>query len=293
MHLSRAALPKPSPTARDPRRSYVAAVPVSAFKPVVKCGNLPVGMPNLCFAVASLLMVLNPLYAGITYRLRFDGPGSVVFTVWADGSAYRAQAEAPEGLSDFQRQYPIVISTDGGMTRRHLRPEDKTWYEEPGRATRGSIAIGANPSVHESTVTLIEESSTDGITARGTRQFVLKASCVIQSEIGSEKVRLHKSVTALLLVTNIACAPKVAEQLERLTFGIPDIDDQIRSKMASIDGLIVHETISRTERYDGGPPRTSIINAEVVNPRCLDVNPALFAVPKDYRRQEPVVGGPG
>jgi hypothetical protein len=252
------------------------------------------GLPNIGFAAMYLALTLSTLYAGIKYQLHFDGPkGAVVFTVWADGPAYRTQAETSENLSEFQRQYPIVISTDGGKTRRHLRPENKTWYEDPGRMPRGFIAIGANPRIEEPAVTLVEESSAEVIDRRPTRQFVLKASCVVASEIESEQVRLHKSITALLLVTNIGCTPKVAEQIDRLTLGIPEMDDRIRSALASIDGLIVRETIARTERYDGGQPRTSFINTKVANPRCLDLSPALFAVPKEYRRQEPIIAGPG
>jgi len=74
---------------------------------------------------------------------------------------------------------------------------------------------------------------------------------------------------------------------------IRDVDDGIRSKLSSLEGLIVDETISRTERYEGGLPRTFITKTEVVNPRCVDLNPALFAVPKDYRRQEPIMAAPG
>lgn len=233
------------------------------------------------------------LHTGITYQVHFGGAKSAAFTVWAEGSAYRVQAHDPDSLSEFQRQYPIIISTDGGETRRYLRPEDKTWFEKPRRATQGLIAVGANPIIQEPTVTLIEESAADVIDKRPARQFVLKASCVVESEIGSEKVRLHKSVTALLLVTNLGCAPKVGEQLDGVMLGVPDLDDQIWLKMKSIDGLIVRETISHTERYDGGQPRTTISNAEVVNPRCVDVSPSLFAVPKGYRHQEPIVAAPG
>jgi len=251
-------------------------------------------MLRIGFAILLLAMSLTPLKAGITYQLRSNGPkGKLECTVWAEGSAYRVETEISDSLSEFQRQYPIVISTDAGRTRRYLRPEDKTWFEESSQTVRGSIAIGANPRVQEPKVALIEESSDEVIGGRPTRQFVLKASCIVESDIDTEEIRLHKSVTALLVVANIGCEPEVAEQLERLMLGIREVDEGIRSKLSSIEGLIVHETISRTERYEGGLPRTFIINIEVVNPHCVDLNRALFAVPKDYRRQDPIKGAPG
>jgi hypothetical protein len=241
-----------------------------------------------------LAIGLTPLQAGVTYQLRIDGPkGAVVYAVWSQGSAYRAEARISDALSEFRRQYPIEISTDEGRARRYLRPKDKTWFEESPQTARGSIAIGQNPHVREPSVTLIEESSNDVFAGRPARRFVLKASCVVESEIDTEKIRLHQSLTALLVVTNIGCAHKATEPFERLTLGIPDIDDEVRRKLSSIEGVIVRETISQTDRYDGGPPRTFLTSTEVTDPRCVDLDPALFAVPRDYRHQEPVRGSPG
>jgi len=212
--------------------------------------------------------------------------------VRAEGKAYRAQAEISDGLTELQRQYPIVISTDGGATQRYLRPDDKTWYEQSSRPA-GLIAIGTHPRLQEPAVSLTEEISNDVVDGRPTRRFVLKASCVVESDIDTETVRLHKSVIALFSVTDIDCAPRVAEQFGRPMFGIEDIDERVRLQLASIDGLIVRQTISRTERYDGGLPRTSITKTEVINVHCVDLKSTLFAVPKDYRHQEPIMRGPG
>jgi len=171
-------------------------------------------MLSIGFTVLLLAVDLTPLQAGIMYQLRSNGPkGASECTVWAEGSAYRVEAEISDSLPEFQRQYPILISTDEGRTRRYLRPEDKTWYEESSQTVRGSIAIGSNPHVQEPKVALIEESSNEVIGGRPTRRFVLKASCVVESEIETEKIRLHKSVTALLVVATLAARLKSRNSL--------------------------------------------------------------------------------
>ena len=244
--------------------------------------------------VVMLCTAATPLVGGITYRRRIEGSkGITMFRVLAKDNSYREQAEASESLSEFERQYPIEISTDGGKTRRYLRPENQTWYQESNETVRGSIGIGLNARVRKPMVTLNDEDSSDVIDGRSTRKFVLKISYLVESEIGSERVRLHKTRTVLLWVADMTCAPRVAAQVHHLRDGIRELDEAVEAQLASIEGLIVRKRDSLTERYEGGPPRTFVITTEVTEPECVDIDPAVFAVPKEYRHQELVLGVPG
>ena len=233
--------------------------------------------------------------AGIKYQLRRVSAksGTTVFTIWADGNSYRAEMEPSEEASELDRQYPIVISSDGGKTERALRPANLTWYERPSDTRQKVVALGWNAKVYEPSVTLTEESSNEQIAGVATRKFVLKTSYIVESEFGSEKVKLYKTRTTLLWIADVACAPKAVRQIQRMTFGAPELDEAVDRKMGVIDGLIVRIVDSLTERYEGGAPRTFGSTVEVISPRCLEVGPSLFAIPKGYTYQEPIIAGPG
>lgn len=245
------------------------------------------------FVTMLLVSTPRPLLAGIAYKLRVEGrTGAHLFTISAEGMSVRSEVEPSGNLSEFQRQYPIVISTDGGKVQRYLRPEDKTWYEQSNDKARGSIAIGTNPRVLQPAISMTEEASSDVIGGQRTRRYVLKTSFVIESEIGTEKVSLHKTSTVLLWVVAIDCAPKVAAQFGYMHFGIKDIDDAIALKLSTIEGLIIRATESDTERYEGGALRTFLTNTDVIDSRCVALGPELFQVPKGYQHREPIIGAP-
>lgn len=240
-----------------------------------------------------LLLAAVRAPAGINYQLRSEHEGkTTVSAVWADGSFYRAEAKASEDMPEFQRQYPIVISTDGGKTHRYLRPADETWYELSRETPGQRIVIGKNARVRQPKVALTEESSTEQIAGLATRKYVLKASCVLESDEGSEKLKLHKARTVLLWVSDVACAPAAVRQLHLVSFGVTELDEPVGRSLASIEGFIVRQVDSFTERYEGGSPRTLVTTTEVIEPRCLRVDPTLFTVPKGYRHQEPRVASP-
>ncbi|HEX2120723.1 MAG TPA: hypothetical protein VHL59_03690 [Thermoanaerobaculia bacterium] len=142
-------------------------------------------------------------------------------------------------------------------------------------------------------MTLTEEVSSDVIDGRPARKFVLKISYVIESEIGSHKVRLHETDTVLLSVANMSCAPEATAQPHPLRVGIREVAEAVAVKLASVEGLIVRKVASHTARYEGGRPRTSRVTSEVIEPRCEDVDAAMFRVPEGYRHQEPILAMPG
>jgi hypothetical protein len=244
--------------------------------------------------IAFLLAAAASAHAGITYQLRVERPRrTTVSTVWADGSSYRVETRASEDMDEFQRQYPIVISTDGGKTQLHLRPANETWFAQSSEAPRWRDAIGKHPRVRRPKVDLIRESANEEIAGLATRRYVLKASCVIETEEGSETLKRHLTRTVLLSVADVACAPAAVRQLHPVSVGIPELDEPIGRSLASIDGFIVQQVDSLAEWYEGGSPRSFVTTTEVVDPRCVEVDAAMFAVPKGYRRQDPVIGIPG
>lgn len=237
------------------------------------------------------------LRAGITYRLRVETvKGKVAnYTVWADGRASRTEIAPYEDMPELQRQYPIVLSMDGGKTLLYLRPENHTWYEhsDKTRPRQDIVAVGTNARLLEHNVTVTDEVSDEKIAGLATRQVVVRASWVIESEIDTEKVKLHKTRTLLIWVADFPCAPKTSREAPRFTFGVPELDEAIRAKLDSVEGLVVRVADSTTERYEGGAVRAFVSQSEVSDPRCSELRPSLFVVPKDYRYQQPVIGAPG
>jgi len=170
---------------------------------------------------------------------------------------------------------------------------NRTWYKRPNDTSRSVTAIGRNARIVQPSISLVEEASDEQFGELKTRKFVLRASYIVESEIDSETVKLHKTRTVLLWVAELKCAPRALRQIERLRFGASEVDEEVDRKMTSIDGLIVRTLDSETERYEGGALRTFQRTMEVIHPRCTVLEPSLFAIPKGYSYQEPVVGGPG
>ena len=107
---------------------------------------------SIGFAV--LLAAAVQAEAGITYQLRTERRGrTTTATVWAEGSSYRVETRASEDMDEMQRQYPIVISTDGGRTQRHLRPAGHgpcgRAERDAGTAARSRIVRAVASSVCE------------------------------------------------------------------------------------------------------------------------------------------------
>jgi hypothetical protein len=218
---------------------------------------------------------------------------TLTFTVWASGDSYRTEMEPSQDAPEINRQYPIVISNDGGQTERAVRPRNRTWYERPNDTSRSVTAIGRNARIVQPIIILVEEASDEQFGELKTRKFVLKTSYIVESEIDSEKVKAHKTRTVLFWVAALTCAPRTVRQIERLRFGASEVDEAVDRKMNSIDGLIVRTLDSETERYEGGALRTFQRTMEVIRPKCSVIEPSLFAIPKGYSYQEPVIGGPG
>lgn len=248
-------------------------------------------MMRIGLLALSFLLLREPVFGGIQYRLREQrSAGPVMQTVSADGASSRVETEVSENVSEGERQYPIVISTDGRVTQRHLRPENQTWYEYSDERDPGVFALGENPRLLQPAVSLTEEVSAEIFDGRKTRKFLLKASYVIESTMESEKLKEHTAIAASFWVVDLPCAPKLAEQPQRPRLGVRDLDREIVLKLAAIDGLIVRTDVSHSERYEGGAPRTFESSTNVVAAQCLDLSPALFKVPENYERQEPVWG---
>jgi hypothetical protein len=239
-------------------------------------------------------LIAVPSLAGINYDLRKERPRAVItFRVWADRQSYRTEMAPADGATEFEQQYPIVISNDGGRKERRLRPVDKTWFEQLNEKAGPPPAVGQNARVRKPTATLAEEPSNDLIAGMPARKFVLNAACDVESDIGGTTVRVHKSRTVQMWLIDLPCAPKPIEQVQRARFGIAQVDELIAAKLATLDGLIVRSVDSTTEQYKGGAPRTFRTTIETSSVRCSALDAALFAIPKDYRYQEPLIGAPG
>jgi len=272
----------------------------SCLPPISRKGcnqNASLRQTVACARILALAIVLVSTVhtsAGITYQVRsVTTKGvSLTFTVWASGDSYRTEMEPSEDAPEISRQYPIVISNDGGHTERAIRPWNRTWYERSNDISRSRSmpAIGTNARIVQPSITFVEEASDEQFAKLRTRKFVLKVSYIVESEIDTEKVRLHKTRTVLFWVAELACAPR---STVRLSFGAPEIDEAVERKTNSIAGLIVRTLDSETERYEGGAIRTLQSTAEVIHPRCSEIEPSLFAIPKGYSYQEPVIGAPG
>lgn len=245
-------------------------------------------------ALALALCAAAHLHAGIRFELRTEHRGRTTSsTVVADGQSYRVEAKRIDENDEFTRQYPIEISTDGGKTRKRLRPFNETWYEQKKERLDGTIAFGKDPRVRHPRVSLTEETEPAVIAGLPARKYVLRASCVIETDAGSEKLKLHKERTVLLWVADLACAPPALKGLHQVRFGIPELDEPMERELQSIDGFIVRQVDVMTERYEGGRPRAFLTTTEVVDPQCGNVDAALFSIPKGYREQEPVMSTPG
>jgi hypothetical protein len=253
-------------------------------------------MRIVAIAIA-LTSMAGLIRAGVTYQLLVNNAkgNSVTYKVWADGKSYRTEVAPYEGMPELERQYPIVLSTDGGKTRLHLRPENRTWYKDSDKklTPQDIVAAGTNARLLERNVSLEEEVSDEKIADLATRKIVVRASCVIESEIDTETIKLHKTRTLLVWVADVPCAPRTPGAVPRLRLGVPEVDDAILARLDSIEGLIVRVVDSVTERYEGGTVRTSISRSEVIDPRCSELRPSLFAVPKDFRYQQPIIAAPG
>ena len=233
---------------------------------------MPAKTPSVALVLVAVALHAR---AGITYELRTEHKGKVaVSTVVADGQSYRVETKVFGEDADFTRQYPIVMSTDGGKTEKYLRPANNTWYAKSTEPVLGSTPPGEDVRWKKPEVTLIEEPESEVIAGLATRKFVLKASCVIESDVDSEILKLHKTRLVLLWVADVACAPAVP--LQRIRFGYKELDERVDRNLESVKGLIVRKVDSLTERYEGGRPRTFLTTTEIVDPKCLDVAPAVF-----------------
>ena len=234
------------------------------------------------------------LHAGIRFELRSEQRGQTFSTsVVADGQSYRTEAKLTAESGELLRQYPIEISTDAGKTRKRLRPFNQTWYQPTKERLDGTMPFGKDPQVRQPKVSLTEEAENSVIAGLPTRKLVLKASCVIESDAGTEKLKLHKHRTVLLWVAEMACAPPALKGLHVVRFGIPELDEPMERELRSIEGFIVRQVDSMSEHYEGGRPRAFLTTTEVVDPKCVTVDAALFSIPKGYQYQEPVMTVPG
>jgi hypothetical protein len=243
----------------------------------------------------ALVLTAVQTWAGITYQLRSVTAKGVILTstVWASGDSFRTEMEHSEDAPELNRQYPIAISNDGGRTIRALRPENHTWYEHSNNITEDVTAIGRNAKLLQPSVTLVEETSDEKFAGMKLRSFVLKVSYIVESDIESEKIRVHETRTVLFLVADLACAPTTVGRMRGMRFGATELNEAVNRKLDSIDGFIVRMFDSSTERYEGGAVRTFQSTMEVIRYKCLEIDPSLFAIPKGYSYQEIIVGGPG
>lgn len=215
-----------------------------------------------------------------TYAARSSG------TAVVDGKRWRITFDAP---SDAFPDLTSIIGSENGELIA-LDAARHTWFRLPSRQRLASdtslfrfdYGRDFRPSKIRVTVT---PSSKDGMT-------VVAFSYRFEAKVGSEPVSGEvRGELRLWMDSHVDGAPPW-KALD-LTIGNEQVDAAFQQALANLGGASARCEIEVTRQLDGGEALRQVTRRTISEVTAVTSEPAMFAVPADYRYGEPVIGAPG
>jgi hypothetical protein len=204
-----------------------------------------------------------------------------------DGHSYRL--DFPE--SKEPRAYDAIVSTDGGKRAICLNQGSRTWFEREKLSTGATSMRFDSPldaKVEKKHVEWHDEPA-EPIAGHKVIQRVLSINYTLVHDMGG--TRFRSTVKAIILLTAATDVPLVQQADIRTSF--PEIDSQLLPVLSTLPGLLLAQSVTVTETYEGGKPVTDV-ESWTTNSMIEKPLPAsLFVVPQGFVHQLPQIGAPG
>lgn len=240
-------------------------------------------MPSLQrFAAACAVLLALSANAGLI----FHRAGRVGERVWIDGDRQRVELD-PDPSNP--RAYDVVIHAGGQTT--YINLQNKTFYRKEPRKPSLAFALPLeNPKVIGKPEVTFRTEPGPQIVGRDTTKHVIEVSYRVGGTWSGEALR-----TRFKTVTTLYVAPSLPRDrhLELLGTAIPEIDEAVAKKYASLEGMILGTEALSAHQYEGGPLISSTNTMTVDELKEGPVSDDLFAIPNGFTYQEPVYGIPG
>ncbi len=241
-------------------------------------------MRKIAIAIAAAFIALSA-HAGLLIT-RDDGVRLSI-----DGDKVRVDKPKPK---DSPVMCNAVISRDGGKTSTCLNTELWTWYESDARdemlASRRFGAATRHPAVTKVKIDSSDEPNAETIAGHATEKHTIHVSYDLRETIGG--VDAKQNITSTLVVWTAPDVPP-SPLTRGMHTNFKDVDARLASIFASFKGMVVKESMTVTQRYEGGQPFTDTSNWTTTSIESKKFSPSIFEVPKDYRHELPQWGVPG
>ena len=240
-------------------------------------------MPSLQrFAAACAVLLTLSADAGLI----FHRAGRVGERVWIDGDRQRVELD-PDPSNP--RSYDVVIYAGGQTT--YINLQNKTFYrKEPRKPKLGFYPPLENAKVVGKPEVTFRTEPGPQIVGRDTTKHVIEVRYRVGGTWSGEKLRTtHKTVTTLYVTASL---PR-DRHLDLFGTAIPEVDDAVAKKYASLEGMILGTEQSGDDQYEGGLVRSYTTTMMVDELKEGPVSDDLFTVPEGFVYQEPVFGFPG
>jgi hypothetical protein len=203
-----------------------------------------------------------------------------------DGKAYRL--DYPE--SKEPRACDAVISSDGDKTALYLNYENRTWFErgqDPGcEEAMRRFGMDLRAKVEKPHLESHDEPA-DPIAGHPVVKRVVRITySVVRAQNGSQ---IRSNVGATIILT--AASDIAAVRKPDVHTGFPEIDRQLADTFSSLPGLVLAQTVSATEVYEGGKPFSEVRSWTTTSIEEKSHPQTLFKVPQGFVHQLPQYGG--
>jgi hypothetical protein len=226
--------------------------------------------------IAAALLIASSARAGLVVT-RDDG-----VRISIEGNAFRIDRPAP---SDGPIFCDSVVSRDGDKNAVCLNSSLRAWFESPHSdamdSRRFGIALRAKvpkPPKIEVRDEIIAGHATDKHVVRVSYQLV------------EEDVR--QSIGVTILVWTARDLPP-APMRSGVTTSFSAVDEPIAAIFDSFKGMVLKQTLSATDIYEGGKPFTDTKSWTATSIETKSIPESAFEVPKSYSHELPRIVAPG
>jgi hypothetical protein len=230
--------------------------------------------------VAVALLIASSARAGLVVT-RDDG-----VRISIEGNAFRIDRPAP---SDGPIFCDSVVSRDGDKNAACLNSSLHTWFESPHSdamdSRRFGIALRAKVPKPPK-IEVRDETSDEIIAGHATDKHVVRVSY----QLVEEDVR--QSIGVTILVWTARDLPS-APMRSGVTTSFSAVDEPIAAIFDSFKGMVLKQTLSATDIYEGGKPFTDTKSWTATSIETKSIPESAFEVPKSYRHELPRIVAPG
>jgi hypothetical protein len=230
--------------------------------------------------VAAVLLIASNASAGLVVT-RERG-----VRIHIEGNAFRIDRPAP---SDGPILCDSVVSRDGDRNAVCLNSQLHTWFESPYPDMIGSRRLGLAIRAKVRKPPKIEASdgtSDEVIAGHATDRHVIRVSYqLVEGDV-------RQTIGATILVWTARDLPPAPMKSGVLT-NFPEVDEPLAALFDSFKGMVLKESLSATDTYEGGKPFTETVSWTTTSIETKSIPAIAFEVPKNYRHEQPQIGVPG